>query len=161
MSLKKIPLCLLQNNVNRYIVHYISNALWQGEVNALLILNSNSSKPIYVQIAEWIETEILSDALQADQKVYSQYQLSDMLNINPATAGKGLSLLVDEEVLYKKRGLGMFVSEKAKNIILMRRKNETLGELIGNLVKEAAYLNVSEDELIRLIREEMIRGDEE
>lgn len=161
MSLKKIPLCLLQNNVNRYIVHYISNALWRGEVNALLILNSNSSKPIYVQIAEWIETEILSDALQADQKVYSQYQLSDMLNINPATAGKGLSLLVDEEVLYKKRGLGMFVSEKAKNIILMRRKNETLGELIGNLVKEAAYLNVSEDELIRLIREEMIRGDEE
>ncbi|MHC8521336.1 GntR family transcriptional regulator [Rossellomorea sp. H39__3] len=69
-----------------------------------MILNSNSSKPIYVQIAEWIETEILSDALQADQKVYSQYQLSDMLNINPATAGKGLSLLVDEEVLYKKGG---------------------------------------------------------
>lgn len=160
-AFEKIPLCLLQNNGNRYIVHYISNALWQGEVNALLILNSNSSKPIYVQIAEWIETEILSDALQADQKVYSQYQLSDMLNINPATAGKGLSLLVDEEVLYKKRGLGMFVSEKAKNIILMRRKNETLGELIGNLVKEAAYLNVSEDELIRLIREEMGRGNEE
>ncbi|KMK94636.1 GntR family transcriptional regulator [Rossellomorea marisflavi] len=126
-----------------------------------MILNSNSSKPIYVQIAEWIETEILSDALQADQKVYSQYQLSDMLNINPATAGKGLSLLVDEEVLYKKRGLGMFVSEKAKNIILMRRKNETLGELIGNLVKEAAYLNVTEAELIRLIREEMGRGNEE
>ncbi|MGG4550217.1 GntR family transcriptional regulator [Rossellomorea marisflavi] len=126
-----------------------------------MILNSNSSKPIYVQIAEWIETEILSDALQADQKVYSQYQLSDMLNINPATAGKGLSLLVDEEVLYKKRGLGMFVSEKAKNIILMKRKNETLAELVGNLVREAAYLNVSEDELIRLIREEMIRGDEE
>ncbi len=130
-------------------------------MNALLILNSNSSKPIYVQIAEWIETEILSDALQADQKVYSQYQLADMLNINPATAGKGLSLLVDEEVLYKKRGLGMFVSEKAKNIILMKRKNETLAELVGNLVREAAYLNVSEDELIRLIREEMIRGDEE
>ncbi|KZE48659.1 GntR family transcriptional regulator [Rossellomorea marisflavi] len=126
-----------------------------------MILNSNSSKPIYVQIAEWIETEILSDALQADQKVYSQYQLSDMLNINPATAGKGLSLLVDEEVLYKKRGLGMFVSEKAKNIIMMRRKNETLGELIGNLVKEAAYLNVTEAELIRLIREEMGRGNEE
>lgn len=161
MSLKKIPLYLLQNNGNQYIVHYISNALWWEEVNALLILNSNSSKPIYVQIAEWIETEILSDALQANQKVYSQYQLSDMLNINPATAGKGLSLLVDEEVLYKKRGLGMFVSEKAKNIILMRRKNETLGELIGNLVKEAAYLNVSEDELIRLIREEMGRGNEE
>ena len=160
VSLKKIPPCLLQNNGNQYIVHYISNALWQGEVNALLILNSNSSKPIYVQIAEWIETEILSDALQADQKVYSQYQLADMLNINPATAGKGLSLLVDEEVLYKKRGLGMFVSEKAKNIILMRRKSEMLGELIGNLVKEAAYLNVSEEELIRLIREEMGRGNE-
>ncbi|VXB50876.1 GntR family transcriptional regulator [Bacillus sp. 349Y] len=125
-----------------------------------MILNSNSSKPIYVQIAEWIETEILSDTLQADQKVYSQYQLADMLNINPATAGKGLSLLVDEEVLYKKRGLGMFVSEKAKNIILMRRKSEMLGELIGNLVKEAAYLNISEEELIRLIREEMGRGNE-
>jgi GntR family transcriptional regulator len=117
-----------------------------------LILNSDSIKPIYIQIAEWLETEILGGSIEADAKVYSQYQLAEMLNINPATAAKGLNLLAEENILYKKRGLGMFVSAEAKSIILSKRKTRTLTKLVEELVKEAEHLQVGEDELINMIK---------
>ncbi len=118
-----------------------------------LILNSDSMKPIYVQIAEWLETEILSESIKVDQKVYSQYQLAEMLNINPATAAKGLNMLADDQILYKKRGLGMFVSGEARKIILEKRRNQTLKTLVSELVQEAAYLQISDEELINMILE--------
>jgi GntR family transcriptional regulator len=118
-----------------------------------LILNSDSMKPIYVQIAEWLETEILSESIKADEKVYSQYQLAEMLNINPATAAKGLNILADENILYKKRGLGMFVSADAKKIITVKRRNQTLKSLVAELVREAEHLQVTEEELITMIQE--------
>jgi len=85
--------------------------------------------------------------------VYSQYQLAEMYTINPATAAKGLNLLVDEKILYKKRGLGMFVSDTAKETILYKRKNQTLKRLVRELVLEAKQLNMSEAELIQIIQE--------
>ncbi|MFC0472546.1 GntR family transcriptional regulator [Halalkalibacter kiskunsagensis] len=123
-----------------------------------MILNSDSSKPIYVQISEWIETEILRGKITSDQKVYSQYQLADMFNINPATAAKGLTLLVDEQVLYKKRGLGMFVAKEAREIILKRRKSQTLKKLVTELVLEAERLEVSEEELFEMITSTKRKG---
>ncbi|WP_102261332.1 GntR family transcriptional regulator [Mesobacillus jeotgali] len=126
-----------------------------------MILNSDSMKPIYVQIAEWLETEILSESIKKDEKVYSQYQLAEMLNINPATAAKGLNILADENILYKKRGLGMFVSEDAKKIITAKRRNQTLKSLVAELVREAEHLQVTEEELIEMIQEAKrdLKGD--
>lgn len=118
-----------------------------------MILNSDSMKPIYVQIAEWLETEILSESIKKDEKVYSQYQLAEMMNINPATAAKGLNILADENIVYKKRGLGMFVSEDAKKIIMAKRRNQTLKSLVAELVREAEHLQVTEEELIEMIQE--------
>ncbi len=115
------------------------------------ILNADSMKPIYVQIAEWIESEIISGHLNVDEKVYSQYQLAEMYTINPATAAKGLNLLADENILYKKRGLGMFVAEGAKEAIIAKRKNQTLKGLIQELILEASRLNISKRELIGMI----------
>jgi len=85
--------------------------------------------------------------------VYSQYQLAELYTINPATAAKGLNLLVDEKILYKKRGLGMFVSDTAKETILYKRKNQTLKRLVREVVLEAKQLNMSEAELIQIIQE--------
>jgi GntR family transcriptional regulator len=117
-----------------------------------LIFNQNSTKPIYIQIAEWIETEMIKGNLKSEDKVYSQYQLAEMFNINPATAAKGLKLLADEGVLYKKRGLGMFVSIEGLNIILLKRKKHTLAKLIEELVSEAERLKISDAELIQMIK---------
>ncbi|MDR7001237.1 GntR family transcriptional regulator [Neobacillus niacini] len=125
-----------------------------------MIPQLDGAKPIYVQISEWLETEILNGNFEKDQKIYSQYQLAEMFNINPATAAKGLNILADEEILYKKRGLGMFVAEIAKDRILKKRKNQTLKRLVSEIVMESARLNVSKDELIEMIRKEEI-GEEE
>lgn len=121
---------------------------------AEVILNADGSKPIYVQISEWIETEIMNGHLESDQKVYSQYQLAEMYTINPATAAKGLNLLVDENILYKKRGLGMFVSQMAKEMIVNKRKSQTLKRLVQELVLEAHRLQISEAELMEMIKAE-------
>lgn len=117
-----------------------------------MILNTDGMKPIYIQISEWLENQILSDSLAADEKMFSQYQLAEMYNINPATAAKGLTILLKENILYKKRGIGMFVSTQAKELIFKRRKDETLRHLAVELITEAKRLNVSEKELFELIK---------
>ena len=79
----------------RYILHYNSNVLTQKK-GRQLIFRTDDARPIYVQIAEWLETEILNGHFQSGDKVYSQYQLAEMYNINPATAAKGLNLLAEK-----------------------------------------------------------------
>jgi DNA-binding transcriptional regulator YhcF (GntR family) len=151
----------LNHNEIYYIVHYNTNALYRiGGGGTKVILNTDGTKPIYVQIAEWLETEILSGNHKSDQKVYSQYQLAEMFNINPATAAKGLNILVEQNILYKKRGLGMFVSKEARKIIVTKRKNQTLKQLVMQIVIEAKHLNISEEELMHMIREANIEGRE-
>lgn len=117
------------------------------------MINADHTKPIYIQISEWLENEIIGGRFKSDEKVYSQYQLADMFNINPATAAKGLNILADAQILYKKRGLGMFVNHGAKEKIIAKRKNETLKGQIHELVQEADRLQVSEQELIDMIKE--------
>lgn len=119
----------------------------------MTILNMDGTKPIYVQIAEWLETEIMNGNFACDEKVYSQYQLAEMFTINPATAAKGLNLLVVENILYKKRGLGMFVTKNARERVINKRKNHTLRQLIEEVVLEANRLQMSESELIAMIKE--------
>lgn len=126
-----------------------------------MILKTDSMKPIYVQIAEWLEVEILNNHLKEDERIYSQYQLADIFTINPATAAKGLNLLADENIVYKKRGLGMFVSPNAKQFILAKRRKQILEQMIKELVIEAKRLDVSESELIRMIQNFREDGKEE
>ncbi|MFJ5716080.1 GntR family transcriptional regulator [Neobacillus sp. NPDC093127] len=117
-----------------------------------MILNLDGTKPIYVQISEWLENEILNGNVASGQKIYSQYQLAEIFNINPATAAKGLNILADEQILMKKRGLGMFVTSNAKEMILTKRKNQTLKRLVQEIVLEAGRLQVSKEELIDMIK---------
>ncbi|MDR7074361.1 GntR family transcriptional regulator [Fictibacillus barbaricus] len=128
-----------------------------------MILNSNSITPIYMQIAEWLETEIINETITSDEKIYSQYQLAEMFNINPATAAKGINILADENVLYKKRGLGMFVATDAREIILKKRKSTKLHDMVHELVKEAIQLQVSKEELVNMIQQMhvKIKGEEQ
>lgn len=126
-----------------------------------MILNLDSIKPIYVQIAEWLETEIISEKIEENERIYSQYQLADMFNINPATAAKGLNILADEGIVYKKRGLGMYVAPHAKEWILGKRKNQLLKPLIKELVMEAKRLNVEEADLTKMIGDARRESEEQ
>ena len=109
-------------------------------------------KSIYLQIAEMIETDILRDILLEEERVPSTNELAKLYAINPATAAKGVNILVDEGVLYKKRGIGMFVSAGAKEAILSRRKNEFYDNYVKKLLEEAASIGLGREEVIQLIQ---------
>lgn len=115
------------------------------------MLESDRSKPIYVLVAEWLENEILEGALSVDDKVYSQYQLAEMFNINPATAGKGITLLLNKELVYQKRGLGTFVSENGREKLLAERTEFILEKKINDLLEEAKRVDIDYQQLLRLI----------
>lgn len=125
-----------------------------------MIFAAADMKPIYIQLSEWLEAEILSGNLTADERIYSQYQLAEMFNVNPATAAKGLNILAEEKILYKKRGLGMFVSPEAGMIIGQKRRQLVLGRL-QELVREAELLGITESELSKLIKTVRERDKEE
>ena len=109
-------------------------------------------KSIYLQIAEMIETDILRDILLEEERVPSTNELAKLYAINPATAAKGVNILVDEGVLYKKRGIGMFVSAGAKEAILSRRKNEFYDNYVKKLLEEAASIGLGKEEVIQVIQ---------
>lgn len=112
-----------------------------------------SEQPIYVQISEMIETDILRGIFLEEERVPSTNELAKLYTINPATAGKGINILVDEGILYKKRGIGMFVSAGARQRIIQRRKEAFADTYIKTMVEEANRLGIGREELIQLIEE--------
>ena len=119
----------------------------------LLVLDMVGDKPVYIQIAEWLENEILGGNIKEDEKIYSQYQLAEMFNINPATAARGINILAEQGILYKKRGLGMFLAANAMEKIQHKRRNHTLKKLVEKVVVEARRLGIDEEELLGIMRQ--------
>ena len=111
----------------------------------------NQEKSIYLQIKEMIERDILRDILLEEERVPSTNELAKLYAINPATAAKGINLLVEEGILYKKRGIGMFVAEGAKATIMKKRKEHFFDDYSKGLLSEAASLGISRKELIEMI----------
>ncbi|MBP9997212.1 MAG: GntR family transcriptional regulator [Lachnospiraceae bacterium] len=114
----------------------------------------SQEKSIYIQISEMIENDILRGILLEEERVPSTNELAKIYAINPATAAKGINILVDSGVLYKKRGIGMFVSEGAKEHILQNRKNSFYENFVKALIDEAVKLGITKEELTHMIMEE-------
>ncbi len=112
----------------------------------------DTEKSIYLQIAESIEDDILQEFIEEETQVPSTNQMAAMYRINPATAAKGINMLVIEGVLYKKRGIGMFVSSGAVKKIRTRRKTVFYDKYIIPLLDEAASLGISKEEITDLIK---------
>lgn len=111
-------------------------------------------KSIYLQISQMIETDILRGILLEEERVPSTNELSKLYTINPATAAKGVNILVDEGILYKKRGIGMFVAAGAADRIRGRRKQEFYQIRLAELLTEAKSLGITTEELIAQITKE-------
>lgn len=116
------------------------------------MLDTSSTKSIYLQVAEIIEKDILLENLKEENQAPSTNEFAKIYKINPATARKGLNLLVDEGILYKKRGLGMFVMKDAREKILKKRQKLFLKEKLPELIGEAKRLEVSKEKLIEYIK---------
>jgi GntR family transcriptional regulator len=114
----------------------------------------DDSRPIFVQIAELIENDILAGALPEETQVPSTNEFAAFHRINPATAGKGVNVLVDDGILYKKRGIGMFVAAGARDRLVAKRRDQFQNEFIAPLIVEAEKLGIDETQLIDMIRKE-------
>lgn len=114
-------------------------------------LDYTSEKPIYLQIAQEIEDAVFTGAFLEETQIPSTTELSTALKINPATVLKGMNLLVEEGILYKRRGLGMFVCQGAGEKVKMKRQNEFYQNYVESLLKEAKKLQLNKQELIALI----------
>lgn len=109
-------------------------------------------KPIYIQVREKIEDQILNDQLKEGDQAPSTNQLVNFYKINHVTVSKGVNQLVEEGILYKKRGIGMFVAEGAKEKLIQRRRESFIEDHVVQLVHEARKLGITEEEMIEFIK---------
>ena len=116
-------------------------------------LELNDHEPIFIQISKAIEDEILCDSIKERMQVPSTTELSKFYKINPATVLKGVNILVDKEILFKKRGIGMFVSKGAKEIIKNGRKENFKEVYLKDLISEAKKLGITKEELLDMIND--------
>lgn len=113
----------------------------------------DDSAPIYQQVAAQIEEQILSGELASEDQVMSTNAYASFYRINPATAAKGFHQLVDEGILYKRRGLGMFVSPGAPEKLRAKRRERFFAEHVEPMVAEARMIGVPLDEIVKHIEE--------
>ncbi|WP_221584737.1 GntR family transcriptional regulator [Microbacterium sp. G2-8] len=111
----------------------------------------DEGKPLFVQIAEQVEDQIVDGTLPEETKAPSTNELAAFYRINPATAAKGVNMLVDKDVLYKRRGIGMFVSDGARERVLAERRTAFAERYIAPLIDEARKLDLGPDDVATLI----------
>lgn len=113
----------------------------------------DEGKPLFLQIAEQIEDSIIDGSLAEETQAPSTNELAGFYRINPATAAKGVAMLTDKGVLYKRRGIGMFVAAGARDIVLGERRDAFADRYIEPLLAEARTLGLGADDLAALLRE--------
>jgi GntR family transcriptional regulator len=118
----------------------------------------NSEVPIYLQLAQAVEDNIIKGIFQEEEQIPSTTEVSVNYKINPATVAKGFNLLVADGIIYKKRGIGMFVCEGAKDKLLEKRRKNFYENYIEKLIEEANKLDIGIDEIIGML--ERSRGNE-
>lgn len=111
----------------------------------------DDGRPLFLQIAEQIEGSIVDGSLAADTQVPSTNELAAFHRINPATAAKGINQLVSDGILYKRRGIGMFVATDARAQLLERRRRDFTRQFVAPLMAEAGKLGVGAEEIKKLI----------
>jgi DNA-binding transcriptional regulator YhcF (GntR family) len=114
-------------------------------------INFESEKPIFVQIADGLEDSILSGAYLEESQIPSITEFSVNYRINPATALKGINILVDEGIVYKKRGIGMFVASGAVEKLTQKRKEQFFESYIVGLIREAKRLGITQNDIKTMI----------
>lgn len=112
----------------------------------------DDSRPIFVQIAERIEDDIIGGGLPEESQVPSTNQFASFYQINPATAAKGVNLLVDQGILYKKRGIGMFVAAGSRELLMEKRQEQFYEQYVVAMVREAQKIGITTEQLTEMIR---------
>jgi DNA-binding transcriptional regulator YhcF (GntR family) len=111
----------------------------------------DDGRPIFIQIAEKIKDDILAGRLEEEAQVPSTNQFAAFYRINPATAAKGVNQLVEQGILYKKRGIGMFVATGAPEKLREQRRKQFYEQYVVTMIHEAEKLGITLDQLTEMI----------
>ncbi|MGG3800856.1 GntR family transcriptional regulator [Metabacillus fastidiosus] len=114
----------------------------------------DDTKPIFQQIADMIADDIVDGLLEEGEQIPSTTELSKFYQINRATAQKGLAILVDAGLVYKQRGVGMFVAANAKETLLTERKKDFYKQYVQPMLDEAKRIHLTKEEVIHFIKED-------
>ena len=117
-----------------------------------MVLKLTDDKPIYLQIKEYIEDSIMDDVMKAGERVPSTNELAKHYQINPATARQGMNELVSANILQIKRGVGMFVTDEAKGILIEERQQTFYENYIIPMQKEAKKLQITNEQLYSMLK---------
>jgi DNA-binding transcriptional regulator YhcF (GntR family) len=111
----------------------------------------SNDRPIFLELADAIAADVLAGLYPEESQVPSTTELAAHYRINPATAGKALNLLVDARIVYKKRGLGMFVAAGAPEALRRQRRAELHTNFVAPLITEARRLGLTTSDIVELI----------
>jgi GntR family transcriptional regulator len=114
-------------------------------------LQIHGDKPIFLQLAEELEDCILRVVFPEETQIPSTTELAVSLRLNPATTNRAVNLLVSEDVIYKKRGIGMFVCTGARGVIAAKRQSAFYESYVVPLIAESHKLGISGADLISMI----------
>lgn len=108
-------------------------------------------QPIYLQLRAFIEDAILSGTIPENEALPSLRTMAKDYNLNPITIANALSTLIEEEILFKKRGIGIFVSENAREKIIRHKKDDFLKTQIIEIIRKAKILDIEKNQLFEKI----------
>ncbi|MCR5645442.1 MAG: GntR family transcriptional regulator [Bacteroidales bacterium] len=112
----------------------------------------NAHKPIYLQICDQLYGQILSGELKADDRLLSVRDLGIELGVNPNTIMRSYETMTASGIIYNKRGIGYFVAENAKDLVLNEMKNEFINNELPQVVKKMKLLGIGIDEINNLFK---------
>jgi DNA-binding transcriptional regulator YhcF (GntR family) len=112
----------------------------------------DDSRPIFLQIAERIENDIIEGRLAEEEQVPSTNQFVAFYQINPATAAKGVNVLVDRGIIYKRRGLGMYVATGARARLITERREQFFEQYVVPMMREAEKLGMTAEHVMEMIQ---------
>ena len=116
-------------------------------------LEENGRKPLFLQIRDRLEDAVLTGVYPEESQVPSTTELSVAYRINPATALKGVNQLVQEEILFKKRGLGVFVAQGAVEKVRSHRQKSFRETFFNPMIREAQRLEITKEQLMQWMEE--------
>ena len=108
----------------------------------------NDSKPIYRQLRDNVVAMILDGVLLEGDPLPSVRNVAAEFRVNPLTVLKGYQQLVDEELVEKKRGLGMFVKAGARDLLLKAERQKFLAEQWPRVAETIRRLGLTPEELL-------------
>lgn len=112
----------------------------------------DNNKAIFIQIKEKIEDQIVCEQLKEDEQIPSTTQMVQFYKVNHITITKGINLLVDDGILYKKRGIGVFVAKGARSMLLENRKNDFADTFVLPMLQEAEKLGFSDGDILGILK---------